>query len=121
LQVPRKVSLGGSHVAIEWSDGHRSVHSNRRLREACPCALCAGEPPAIGVSRVIHLIVAAPEGVAAERYSMVGRYAISFAWSDGHSTGIYPYVYLLEMCECDACAERTAGQKVGHDGLISEG
>ena len=35
---------------------------------------------------------------------MVGRYAISFAWSDGHDTGIYPYDYLLQMCECEACA-----------------
>jgi DUF971 family protein len=121
LPVPRKVSLGGSEVAIDWSDGHRSVHSNARLREACPCAMCAGEPPAIGVSRVIPLMVAAPEGVSANRYSMVGRYAISFGWSDGHSTGIYPYSYLLEMCECAACAAKAAGPKVGRGGLISEG
>jgi DUF971 family protein len=121
LPVPRKVSLGGSQVAIEWSDGHRSVHLNARLREACPCAMCAGEPPAIGVSRIIPLMVAAPAGIAAERYAMVGRYAISFGWSDGHSTGIYPYAYLLEMCECDACAAKAAGRKVGRGGLISEG
>jgi DUF971 family protein len=121
LPVPKKVALGGSQVTIGWSDGHASLHSNRRLREACPCAVCAGEPPAIGVSRVIPLIVAAPEGVFAERYSMVGRYAIAFAWSDGHSTGIYPYEYLLEMCECDSCVEKQAGHKVGQGGLISEG
>jgi DUF971 family protein len=121
LPVPKKVSLGGSQVAIEWSDGHRSVHSNARLREACRCAMCAGEPPAIGVSRVIPLMVAAPEGIAAERYSMVGRYAISFGWSDGHSTGIYPYSYLLEMCECASCAAEAAGRKAGRGGLISEG
>jgi len=107
-------------LTIEWSDGHTSIHSNRRLREACPCAMCAGEPPAIGVSRVIPLIVAAPEGVLAERYSMVGRYAIAFAWSDGHRSGIYPYEYLLEMCECDACAAKAPGRKVGEGGLISE-
>ncbi len=121
MPVPRKVSLGDSLVTIEWSDGHASVHSNRGLREACPCAVCKGEPPAIGVSRVIPLMVAAPEGVAAQRYSMVGRYAISFAWSDGHSTGIYPYEYLLEMCECETCKARAAGRKAGHGGLIPEG
>jgi DUF971 family protein len=82
--------------------------------------MCAGEPPAIGVSRVIPLMVAAPVGVAAERYSMVGRYAISFGWSDGHSTGIYPYSYLLEMCECAACAAKAAGREVGQGGLISK-
>jgi DUF971 family protein len=108
-------------VTIDWSDGHRSVHSNKRLREACPCALCAGEPPAIGVGRVIPLIVAAPEDVFAERDSMVGRYAISFVWSDGHSTGIYPYEYLLEMCECEACAAKVTEKKIRQGGLIPEG
>lgn len=108
MQVPKKVALGQSEVTIEWSDGHNSHFSNRRLREACPCALCAGEPSAIGVSRTIMLIPAAPEGVAATRYAMVGRYAVSFVWSDGHSTGIYPYELLLEMCECDACSAKAS-------------
>jgi DUF971 family protein len=108
-------------VTIEWSDGHSSVHSNSRLREACPCAMCQGEPPAIGVGRVIPLTVAAPEGIFAERCSMVGRYAIAFAWSDGHTTGIYPYEYLLEMCECDACAAKAPERKVREGGLIRGG
>lgn len=109
MPVPRKVSLGASQVAIQWSDGHTTVSSNKALREACPCAMCAGEPAAIGQSRVIRLLVAAPEGVLAESYSMVGRYAIAFAWSDGHTTGIYPYDYLRGMCECDSCAEARRG------------
>jgi DUF971 family protein len=112
LPVPKKVSLGGSRVTIEWSDGHTSVHSNASLREACPCAMCQGEPPAIGAGHVIPLIVAAPEGVSAQRFSMVGRYAISFVWSDGHSTGIYPYDYLRGMCECEACEARAAGRLI---------
>lgn len=120
MRLPRKVSLESSQVTVEWSDGHRSVHSNVRLREACPCAMCQGEPPAVGVGRTIPLMVAAPEGIFAEKFSMVGRYAISFAWSDGHSTGIYPYEYLLEMCECETCAAKAAA-KVGRGGLISRG
>ncbi len=110
MPVPRKVSLGPTQVVIEWSDGHRSVLSNRNLREACPCAICAGEPSAIGRS-VIPLIVAAPEGVVAKSFSMVGRYAISFAWSDGHGTGIYPYAYLLKFCECGECSSGAWEQK----------
>jgi DUF971 family protein len=106
LPLPKKVSLDSSRVVIEWSDGHESIHPNEGLREACPCAMCKGEPPAIGISRVIPLTVAAPQGVRATRYSMVGRYAIAFVWSDGHSTGIYPYDYLLAMCECEACTAR---------------
>jgi DUF971 family protein len=113
LAIPRKVSLGPSQVVIEWSDGHKSVHPNKALREACPCAMCKGEPPAIGVSRVIPLVVAAPEGVFAQSYTMVGRYAISFVWSDGHSTGIYPYDYILEGCECESCVANRSAPRPG--------
>ena len=35
------VELGETHVTIEWGDGHRSVFSNRGLRESCPCELSA--------------------------------------------------------------------------------
>jgi DUF971 family protein len=108
LPIPRSVSLDGPRVRIEWSDGHASVFSNKRLREACPCALCRGEPAPLG-GAVIPLTVAVPAGVSATRYSMVGRYAVSFAWSDGHSSGIYPYEYLLELCECEACARGRRG------------
>ena len=107
--MPRSVSLGEASVEIEWNDGHRSVYTNKDLREACPCALCKGEPPAIGPSPIIPLTVAAQEGVHAVKYTEVGRYALSFEWSDGHSTGIYPYDYLLGACQCDACeAKRSA-------------
>jgi len=110
MPFPRKVAVDGPRVSIEWSDGHASVFSHKRLREACPCALCKGEAPPLGGSAVIPLTVAVPAGVSATRYSMVGRYAIAFAWSDGHTSGIYPYEYLLEMCECEACAKARARQ-----------
>jgi DUF971 family protein len=44
-----------------------------------------------------------PSDVKATGYSMVGLYAIAFAWSDGHNTGIYPYDFLLGLCECEKC------------------
>ena len=75
----------------------------------------------MGVSKVIPLVVAAPQGIFATTHQMVGRYAIAFAWSDGHSTGIYPYEYILEMCECDACAAKSAERNIGRGGLISGG
>ena len=33
----------------------------------------------------------------------VGNYAISFAWTDGHSTGIYRFDFLRQICPCDEC------------------
>lgn len=106
MPVPKKVSLGQSLIEIEWSDGHKSVHGAKGLREACPCASCAGEPAALGSSRVIPLTPAAPEGVTARGFALVGRYGIAFDWSDGHNSGIYTYDYILGMCECERCAQR---------------
>jgi len=33
----------------------------------------------------------------------VGNYALSFAWSDRHSTGIYTFDYLRSICPCPQC------------------
>jgi DUF971 family protein len=40
-----------------------------------------------------------------ERISVVpvGNYALNFGWSDGHSTGIYTFDYLREICPCPQC------------------
>lgn len=116
MPIPEKVSLERSSVAIDWSDGHLSTFTNKALREACPCALCAGEPSALGSGGVVRLAVAAPEGVFAKEYRMVGRYAIAFAWSDGHSSGIYPYPYLIGLCQCADCASRARDAPVGRLG-----
>ncbi len=37
----------------------------------------------------------------------VGRYGLSFHWSDGHATGIYRFDFLRQICPCSECvAER---------------
>jgi DUF971 family protein len=36
--------------------------------------------------------------------SRVGNYALTFTWSDGHATGIYPYDRLRGLCPCLECA-----------------
>jgi len=48
-----------------------------------------------------------PADIRAEEISLVGRYAIQFRWSDGHSTGIYPFDTLRAACACETC--RRAG------------
>lgn len=46
------------------------------------------------------------------RAELVGRYALQIFWSDGHSTGIYTFPYLREICPCEACtrARETADE-----------
>ena len=33
----------------------------------------------------------------------VGNYAVSLTWQDGHSTGIYSFRLLRQLCPCEAC------------------
>ncbi len=33
----------------------------------------------------------------------VGEYAIRIDWNDGHSTGIYSYDHLRNICPCAEC------------------
>jgi DUF971 family protein len=44
-----------------------------------------------------------PEAVYPTEIQYVGRYALTFVWSDGHSTGIFPFDYLRQICPCDEC------------------
>ncbi|MBI2170751.1 MAG: DUF971 domain-containing protein [Chloroflexi bacterium] len=41
-------------------------------------------------------------------FATVGRYALQFLWSDFHTTGIYPYVTLRRLCQCDLCRNEKA-------------
>jgi DUF971 family protein len=40
-----------------------------------------------------------PDALTIGDIEIVGRYALNFRWSDGHSTGIYSFRYLRGLCE----------------------
>ncbi len=63
------------------------------MRLACACAECVDEWS--GQARLDPNSV--PADVAPVRVQPVGRYAIQIEWSDGHSTGIYPFRRLREL------------------------
>jgi DUF971 family protein len=58
-------------------------------------------PAAKGMLRVIPAGTPAVQEARVLEFSPVGRYALAFAFNDGHSTGIYTYDFL-----------RSTGQKV---------
>ena len=39
--------------------------------------------------------------IEAVDYMTVGRYALQFLWSDSHDTGIFTFVLLRTLCQCD--------------------
>jgi DUF971 family protein len=83
----------GTRLQIEWQDGAVSILAPRFLRVRCPCAGCVDEMTGKRTLRT--------EDVSADVHPVtiqyVGRYALRFEWSDGHSTGIYPFRYLREL------------------------
>lgn len=110
LPVPVKISrLGdGRTIEIQWNDaGHIGRYGARGLRLACACAECVEEMsgrPMLDPSRV-------PEDVKANAVRLVGAYAVHFAWSDGHGSGIYPWERLLASCPCDTCDAARASRQ----------
>ena len=84
----------GNELAIAWSDGRETYLDLTRLRAACPCAVCCGEPDVTG--KVIR-----PEKQTAngdlKGWQIVGGYGIQPQWADGHGTGIYSFAYLRQL------------------------
>ncbi len=106
----------GAGVDITWSDGHASHYDFVYLREKCPCATCddarkkkaaapfgttAAPAPLPGMGTELPMFKPAAKALAAHS---VGNYAIRFDFSDGHTTGIYSFDYLREICSCEACS-----------------
>jgi DUF971 family protein len=94
----RRLAAEG-RMQISWSDGHQSTYPLAYLRGWCPCAMCQGHG---GDRRYVHA-----ENVELKNIAVVGKYALSLSWGDGHDTGIYSYRYLRELCPC--CVPASAG------------
>jgi DUF971 family protein len=100
MPVPREVEITPvGTIRIVWQDGHVSTYMARTLRARCPCAGCVDEWS--GEVRVKPEAI--PAGLTARSVSRVGNYALTFDWSDGHSSGIYAYDRLRAICPCPEC------------------
>jgi DUF971 family protein len=96
---------GEGKLRLTWEDGHGADFDYGYLRGWCPCAGCQGHG--------MTLRYRPPPGpVTPESIEPVGRYAISIRWSDGHSTGIYRFDYLRQICPCPRCGGPTGGEIV---------
>ena len=101
VMVPREIGRANQHdLKIAWQDGHTSVYPARTLRLACPCAGCVDEM----TGQIVLVANSVPPDVHPLKVELVGRYAITIGWSDGHHTGIYPFDLLRKMCPC--CQEQ---------------
>lgn len=97
MPVPTEIGRANQHdVKVTWQDGHVSVYPARQLRLACPCAGCVDE--ITGEIRLVETSI--PQNVHPVKIDLIGRYAVSITWSDGHNTGIYAFDRLRALCPC---------------------
>jgi len=88
--LPTDVHLVGRYaVGVTWADQHGSIYPFDRLRQACPCGVCAeldSLTPAMAWPRDIGR---RPEG-------------LRVTWADAHES-LYPYPELRAGCQCAGC------------------
>ena len=81
-------------LTIVFGDGHECFFANEALRTGCPCASCRD-------LRTVGEVAWEGDSISVVNAELVGNWGISFAWSDGHATGIFPFDSLREWCDAD--------------------
>jgi DUF971 family protein len=92
-----------AEVSVTWGEGRECRYAAPHLRRLCPCAQCVNE---FTGERVLEPETI-PDDLKIEDVGIVGRYALTFRWSDGHATGIYSFRYLREICEAEESEVRS--------------
>ena len=91
--------LGKTSITVTWEDDHVGVYPGQYLRRLCRCAECIEEmtgKPLLDPGTIA-------EDIRYDRIGLVGGYAVSIQWSDGHATGIYTFANLRKWCPCAEC------------------
>lgn len=87
------VGLGKNEVRFVWDDDKEQTVSARRLRVLCTCAHCQSETTG---ERLLDPD-AVPEDLSVTHMDLVGNYGVNIHFSDGHTTGIYPFRKIREQ------------------------
>jgi DUF971 family protein len=88
----------GDEFALVWSDGQESFIPLEKLRRACPCAACGGEPDVMGNVERPHVSYG-PHSFQIRSFRFIGGYALQPTWNDGHDSGLYSLRLLRALNE----------------------
>ncbi len=80
-------------IRVQWPDGAEDLLANRDVRAACQCAVCVEE---YSGEQLLDPETIAPD-IQATSIDTLGNYAVSIAWNDGHSSGIFSWDRLKEI------------------------
>ncbi len=94
VSVP-ETSYDDNAITLQFPDGDTVVVRNKDLRASCQCAVCVDEFS--GERKVTRDQI--PDDVKPVELRPLGNYALYIKWSDGHSTGFYPYPLIREVSE----------------------
>ena len=78
-------------MEIRWQDGTEQPLSHVFLRENCQCADCKA------VRRSEDKALTVPCEIKVTGIVPVGAYAMQLIFSDGHTRGIFPWLYLKSL------------------------
>lgn len=93
--IPTKIDkYNDTEMLLNWSNGTEFALPFVELRFHCPCAGCVDENTG---ERTIQRSSIRPD-IRPTGVELVGRYAVQIHWSDLHSTGMYHFDRLNELC-----------------------
>ena len=107
--IPTRIQRLETGFAVIWPDGHQAFYPFALLRQRCPCATCRDQPPRV-VRADDPLKLYHEQPIYADDASLVGHYGFQICWNDGHTTGIYSFRYLRQLCPCDACQKESEAE-----------
>jgi Mrp family chromosome partitioning ATPase/DUF971 family protein len=87
------VTAAGTQIRVQWPDGSVALLNNKEVRGACQCASCVEE---FSGKQILNPATI-PANIQATSIATLGNYAVSIAWNDGHSSGIFTWDRLKEL------------------------
>lgn len=93
-QPTRIDSFSPTEMLLAWNTQESFAVPYTEVRFECPCANCVDEHTGARILQREQI----PAGIKPTGAQVVGRYAVALLWNDGHSTGIYHFDRLYELC-----------------------
>lgn len=92
---PKKIKIKDKNIlSIHWDDNELSEINLKKLRKLCPCATCIAEREMQSSS---YIPIFSGSQLQIKDISIVGNYALSILWNDGHNTGIFEFPFLKNL------------------------
>lgn len=95
LEPLQIIEESNREFSIKWSDDVETKYNAAELRRNCPCATCVNEWTGEKILKPDTI----SDDLSFTSTSIVGRYALSFRFSDEHDTGIYTFQFLRRLAE----------------------